>query len=652
MGIRSAYGPTTAVETVGAATARARFPYPPIERIGVIGDRRSAAVTAADGTICWLCWPNFDSPPVFASLIDLERGGFWRLGPESPPLGHQRYANDSITLITEWEVDGHWLELSDFMPFPETERSEHLAGGRTVLRRLRCLGGEGWCKMDLHPRGDFQTHARISPTPEGATITLGELVLSMWASVPLEVNGQDVTVTFLLREGEEAWFVIGCGDVPLPSSAAHAKWLLEETEQYWKDWANRLSYVGFRSEWVRRSAMTFHLMTYAPTGALVAAPTSSLPERIGGDRNYDYRFAWIRDVSLALAILATLGDLQTSRRYMDWLSGLKSENDMPLQVLYRIDGGTCAEQEERAELEGYRGSTPVRIGNHAADQYQIDSLGYLADCALVYLEKGGEWKLEYWDLVRRLADHAAANWQRPTNGIWELSPRQHYVADKVMAWVTLERSIKIAKKLGSDIDLTDWERAKAAIFDEVMEKGWSESMGAFKQRYEAETLDASVLLMAMMEFLPADHPRMRSTIERIDRDLTIDGLVYRFNPPDQADPIEQPLGEAEGAFLPCTFWLAAAHAMLGNDKKAQAILEKVESIAGDLKLFAEEVDPAARAFLGNTPLLFSHAVYIKAVMEIVKARPLSAAEMMIGRAASKITNFVRGEAHQQNGETA
>lgn len=651
MSIPSAYGPTLTHQALEATKAGVRYPYPPVERLGVTGDRRSAAVTAADGTICWLCWPNFDSPPVFASLIDHERGGFWGLGPRDRSLGHQRYADDSVTLITKWEVDGHRLELTDFMPFPETKRPEHLADARTVLRRIRCLSGEAWCDMDLHPRGDFQEPASISPAAGGATIEVGELVLSMWASVPLKVEGAEVSATFLLREGDEAWFTLGCGETPLPSSAAHAKWLLEETEQYWKDWASRLTYVGFRSEWIRRSAMTFHLMTYAPTGALVAAPTSSLPERIGGDRNYDYRFAWIRDVSLTLAILASLGDLQTSRRYMDWLSGLESENDMPLQVLYRIDGSTCAEQNERPELDGYRGSTPVRIGNHAVDRYQIDSLGYLADCALVYLEKGGEWRPEYWNMIRRLADHAASNWQRPTNGIWELSPRQHYVTDKVMAWVTLERSIKIAEKLGSDIDLTGWERAKAAIFDEVMEKGWSERLGAFKQRYEAETLDASILLMAIMNFLPADDPRMRSTIERIDSDLTIEGFVYRFNPPDQADPIDHKLGKAEGAFLPCTFWMAAAHAMLGNDERAESILEKAESIAGDLKLFAEEADPAAHAFLGNTPLLFSHAVYIKAVMEIVKARPLQAAQMMIGRAASTVTNFIRGDAHQSTGET-
>lgn len=638
-------------ESAGATTARPRVPYPAIEQLGVIGDRRSAALTAADGTICWLCWPDFDSPLFFASLLDHDKGGFWRLGPHKGRIGRQRYTDETMSLVTEWEVDGHRLEATDFMPNPETDRPPHLTNSRTIIRRLRCLGGDGWCKMDLAVANELHPTTIITPSLEGASIAVGDKLFWLWSSVPTELKGPRLSASFLLRKGKEAWFALASGDVPPPSSAAEAKRALEETEAYWREWTSRLTYAGFRSAWVKRSAMTFHLMTFAPTGALVAAPTTSLPEKIGGDRNYDYRFAWIRDVSLTLAILASLGDLKTSRRYMDWLSGLESENDMPLQVLYRIDGGTCAEQVEREDLDGYRGSTPVRIGNHAVDQYQIDSLGYLADCASVYLEKGGEWKAEYWDMICRLADHAASNWQRPTNGIWELSPRQHHVTDKVMAWVTLERSIRIAKKLGSDTDLTGWERAKAAIFDEVMEKGWSERLGAFKQRYEAETLDASVLLMAIMKFLPADHPRMRSTIERIESDLTTDGFVYRFKPAELADPIMQPLGEAEGAFLPCTFWLAAAHAMLGNDERAESILESVERIAGNLKLFAEEVDPAARAFLGNAPLLFSHAVYIKAVMEIVKARPLRAAETMVGRAASKVANFVRAASTSPTGET-
>lgn len=595
---------------------------------------------AADGTASWLCWPSFDSPPVFASLLDHERGGFWRLGPQGVGTGVQRYQLDSVSLVTAWESDGLHMELTDFMPFPETARAPALANSRMLIRRLRCLRGRGWSEMTLVPRDDFQDDPQVTSMPGGATLQVGDRALTLWSSVPTGIEGAQVRATVLLHEGQEAWFVLGMGDRALPNSVAEARQLLDETDRYWRDWVSRLTYAGLRSDWIQRSAMTFHLMTYAPTGALVAAPTTSLPERVGGDRNYDYRFTWIRDVSLALAIL---GHLKSSRRYMDWLSGLGSENDMPLQVLYRIDGGTGAEQVERTELHGYRGSTPVRIGNHAVDQYQIDSLGYLADCALVYLEQGGEWKPEDWRMICRLADHAASNWRRPTNGIWELSPRQHYVTDKVMAWVTLERSIRIARKLDADVDLSHWEQEKDAIFAEVMEKGWSESLGAFKQRYEAETLDASVLLMVVMEFLPADHPRMRSTIERIDTVLSMDGLVYRFNPPDQADPIEQPLGQAEGAFLPCTFWLAAAYAMLGEDAKAEAILERAEGIASDLRLFAEEADPGANAFLGNTPLLFSHAAYVKAVMEIVKARPLRAAEMMIGRTAARVSNAIRGE---------
>ena len=421
-----------------------------------------------------------------------------------------------------------------------------------------------------------------------------------------------------------------------------ARAALEETEAYWKAWTNRLSYLGPRRQRVRRSAITFHLLAYAPSGALVAAPTTSLPERIGGTRNYDYRFAWLRDVSLSMAILAMLGEVETAERYMDWLSGLGSDTEMPLQVLYRIDGGTNAAQRERPELAGYRGSKPVRFGNPAWKQHQIDSFGYFADCSLVYLQVGGTWKPEYWSMIRRLADYTAEAWRVPGHGIWELDEPQHYVSGKVMAWVTLERAVRICEKTGETADLDRWRRAMEEIRAEVLEKGWSEELQAFRQRYGSDALDASVLLMPMMGFLPADDPRMRSTIERIEERLTVDGLVYRFDPQELTEPAIQPLGEAEGAFLPCTFWLAGALAILGEDDRAEAILQRVEATSGELGLFAEEMDPKTGAFLGNTPLLFSHAEYLKAVLAIAKSRPIGALGLMASQAVVQLRNRVPG----------
>lgn len=616
--------------------------YPPIEKHGVVGDRRTAALVAADGTLDWLCLPNYDSAPVFGSLIDAEKGGFWRFGPAFSGFGQQRYVSDTATLVTHWNTPEGDVELSDAMLWPQTERENGHADRRVVLRRLRCRRGSVPCSFEVHPRDDFGRHALVEATESECRFDLGSRSLSLWTSFPVAAGDGGAWATFRLHKGEEAWAVTEFDQSAAEWTAKNARAALEETEGYWHSWTDRLSYIGPRREHVRRSAVTFHLLGFAPTGALVAAPTTSLPERIGGSRNYDYRFAWIRDVSLSMAILAMLGDLKTAERYMDWLSGLDSSNEMPLQVLYRIDGGTDAAQHQRDDLAGYRDSKPVLVGNHAFQQKQIDSFGYLSDCSLIYFQQGGTWKPEYWGMVRRLADYTAETWREPGHDIWELGQRQHYVSSKVMAWVTLERVVRIAKKAGEEGDLDRWRRVMDEIHADVMEKGWSESLQAFRQHYDADALDASALLIPMMGFLPADHPRVRATVERIEQTLTVDGLVYRFDPEALPEPAGKPLGKAEGAFLPCTFWLAATLAMMGEDDRAEAILARVETTAGELGLFAEEIDPRDGSFLGNTPLLFSHAEYLKAVMELAKSRPLGRAGMMASQALVHARNWMPG----------
>lgn len=616
--------------------------YPPIEGLGVTGDRRTAAMVAADGTMNWLCLPNYDGKSFLGALLDHERGGFWGMGPASPTMGKQRYRDGTPVLVTRWADGDGILELADFMPWPETDRVSGLEGGRAVVRCLHCQEGRAKGTLRLRLRPDFKAADDIRTVSDGIVIETGGLFLGLWTSRAVSVEEDEIHASFTLEAGENFWAVLTLDEPPERWSVDKARQALAETERYWRDWTGSLTYMGPRKEHVLRSAINFHLLSFSPTGSLVAAPTTSLPERIGGDRNYDYRFAWIRDVSLSLAILSMLGDLNSSERYMDWLAKLETSTEMPLQVLYRIDGGTDATQHERDDIAGYRGSRPVRFGNHAFGQRQFDSFGYLADCAHIYLQQGGHWKSEYWTLLKRLADYTADNWRQPDNGIWELGEQKHHVSSKVMSWVTLERTVRIAEELGiEDSQAYHWRSVMEEVHAEVMERGWSERRQAFRQHYDSDALDASSLLIPTMRFLPAEHPRVLATIDRIAADLTVGGLVYRFDPREMPSA-EGVLGEFEGAFLPCTFWMAASLAMAGRTDEAEAILERVEEIASPLGLFAEEADPGTATFLGNTPLLFSHSEYIKAVLSLAKARPLDAARLMTGMAARRVKHWVTG----------
>lgn len=613
--------------------------YPPIEKLGVIGDRRTAAMVAADGSVGWFCLPNFDSAPVFGALIDAERGGSWRFGPAERSLGRQRYEESTTTLVTTWGDAAAGVELADAMLRPQNERDGSEAS-RVIVRRLRGRGAGVRCAMTLDPRDDFGNRAVVTEAGDELHVTVGPHELRLWTSFPVRVRSDGVEAELILAEGEEAWAILALGD-PTSWSAERASDALRGTEAYWRQWTNRLTWFGPRRSEILRCATTFHLLSYAPTGALVAAPTCSLPERIGGNRNYDYRFAWIRDVSLAMASLAMLGDVEAAERYMDWLAGLGSSTEMPLQVLYRIDGGADAAQHAREGLSGYRGSRPVLFGNNAVDQHQIDSFGYLVDCAFIYLQQGGHWKDAYWQMTRRLADYTAAHWREPGQDIWELGDACHFVSSKVLAWVTLERATRIAKRTGAAGDVIAWRREMDGIQQEVRERGWSEGLGAFRQHYEADDLDASALLMAMFDFLPIDDPRLVATIDRIEERLTRDDLVFRFDPELIPSPLGLPLGEAEGAFLPCTFWLAAARAKQGRPERAEAILARVERTMGKLGLLAEEMDPATGAYLGNTPLLFSHAEYLKAVLALAKARPTTRVLLMASQIVGRIRKHTR-----------
>jgi GH15 family glucan-1,4-alpha-glucosidase len=601
-------------------TERLRFiPYQPIEKHGVIGDRRTAALVAADGTLDWLCLPDYDGAPVFGALLDAQRGGFWRLGPALPTQGRQRYLEDSVALVTSWVVADGELELTDIMAWPREDRAPEDRDRRIVVRRLRCIQGQVECALELWPRDDFAHAAKIEPAPGGLALTVGNRPLGLWLSHPITADQEGAQTTFSLQQGEELWAVLALDETPADWTLDRARETLAATVTYWRDWLRNITYSGPRIERMRRSALTIHLLGYAPDGSLVAAPTASLPERLGGDRNYDYRFSWIRDASLSLGGLSLLGDTKTAGRYIEWLAGLDSSTDAPLQVAYHVSGADKLAQRERPDLDGYRGSRPVQFGNQAATQRQLGSFGYLADCVWLHLCEGGDWNDDYWRLIQRCADYICAHWQEPDSGIWELPQHEHFVSSKVMCWVVLDRASKIAARTGHATATNPWRAAMEAIHAEVMERGWSEQLQAFRQRYGADSLDAATLLIPAMEFLPADHPRVLATVDRIVECLTIDGFVHRFIPSETPGQGDLPLGEFEGAFWPCTFWLAETYARAGRPAEAEAILTKAEAVAGDLGIFAEEVDARTGAFLGNTPLLFSQVEYVSAVLALDEA---------------------------------
>jgi GH15 family glucan-1,4-alpha-glucosidase len=603
--------------------------FPPIARHGVIGDRRTGALVAADGTIDWFCAPEFDGPPLFGALLDPERGGFCRFGPPALPFGRQRYLPGTAALETTWPsgtANGVGLTLTDIMAWPEEERPDGAAGQRVIIRRLYATAAAA-ARFQLAPRRNFSGGPLTGrPEKSGAVFSFADGSLGVWASFPMQVDPAGASADLALGPAEEHWVVIGWNTATAEWDAARAAQLFIAAENYWRNWSAELEVDagGARTAALRRSALTVQLLSHAHHDSAVAALTTSLPERLGGDRNYDYRYAWVRDASLSLALLARLGKAGEVEHYLGWLCGLHSAGHGPLQVCYRLDGDPHIEQEEIAGVTGYEHSRPVYKGNRAAKQKQLGAFGFFADCARIYVDHGGRWREEFWQLLKRGADFTCRHWAEKDNGVWELTELAHHVASRVMGWVVLERAVYIAGRTGHAAETDHWRETAAEIHAEVMDKGWCEEKNSFRQRYGSDALDAAVLLIPLMDFLPADHPRVLGTFAAIERELVIDGLVHRFDPAATLGGHQLPIGRFEGAFLPCVFWHAHALAKAGRCDQAERILARCEAISGETGLFAEEADARHDTFLGNTPLLFSHVEYVRAVLELNHARTRAA----------------------------
>ena len=413
--------------------------YPPIGQHGVIGDRRSAALVATDGTIDWLCLPHYGADVVFGAILDHERGGLWRLGPAASLSGTQSYRDETFTLLTTWADPEFELELADMMGPPLGSVGEQ-ESGRFLIRRLRCLRGRAPCSMCFSPRRNFEPVPINWTSPAQASARTDKWQIGLWCSRPVW-ESDERAAQFELGSGDEIWTVLALEPWPHQMSVQNAAERMQRSDSYWRQWVREIDSRGRPG--VRRSAALIHLLSYGPAGSIVAAPTTSLPERIGSDWNADYRLSWVRDTSLALGILADLDKTKDGTHYLDWLMGLGSSTRAPLQVVYGVQGETELTPHERTDLFGYRHSQPVRFGNHAYKQQQHDSLGYLADCILRHLELGGEWRPEFWTLVRRVADFVTATWKHAGNSIWELPVVQHYLSGKIMSWVALDRRSKL-----------------------------------------------------------------------------------------------------------------------------------------------------------------------------------------------------------------
>jgi GH15 family glucan-1,4-alpha-glucosidase len=600
------------------------MPYLPIEDYGVVGDLHTVALCGVNGSIDWLCFPAFDSPSVFGALLDDAKGGRFQIAPMDESCTYkQLYLPDTNVLVTRFLSEDGVGEITDFMAVDAG------AGGggagapfrNRLLRGVKVIRGVMRFRVACQPRFDYARAPHSAHAVEGGVeFRSAAQRLLLRSSVPLRVEGGDALAEVVLGEGERFELVLEAAEGPgVPAGAGgpplHAEFDAEHarTVHYWLAWLAQSTYRGRWRETVHRSALVLKMLTYAPTGALVAAPTTSVPEAVGGARNWDYRFTWIRDASLTLHALLRLGFKQECKHFMEWLGARCAElaPDGSLQIMYGLRGEHHLPEEELGHLEGYRGSAPVRIGNGAATQLQLDIYGALLDALHLYDLHGEPVSFALWRDVRRLLGWLARNWRQADEGIWEVrGGRRHFVFSKLMCWVAFDRGLRIAARRGLPADEA-WRVERDAVYDEVMRLGWSEARGAFVQAYGSEHLDASVLLMPMVHFVGPTDPRMTSTVDRILEELVSDSLVYRYLPELTPDGV----GGAEGTFSMCTFWLVECLTGAGRLEEARLMFEKMLTYANHLGLYGEQIGLSGEA-LGNFPQAFTHLGLVSAAAKL------------------------------------
>jgi GH15 family glucan-1,4-alpha-glucosidase len=577
-----------------------------IEDYGLIGDLQTAALVSRLGSIDWLCLPRFDSSAIFAALLGEAENGHWTIQPrgEFRSTG-RRYRGSTLVLETELETSSGAVRLIDFMPPRETAPD--------VVRIVEGVQGSVDMEMELALRFDYGALVPWVRNLEGTLVGVaGPDGVAL--RTPVELEGRDLRTfsEFTVGKGDRVPFVLtwfpSNEPVPEPVEAESA---LADTESYWEEWAKSCTIRGKWRDDVVRSLLILKALTYAPTGGIVAAPTTSLPEAIGGVRNWDYRYCWLRDATLTLLALIRAGYVDEARAWRDWLLRAIAGSPEAVQIMYGVAGERRLTEVELPWLAGYEGSQPVRIGNGACNQRQLDVYGEVADALYQARRQGLEPSDDAWSLLRKLLEWLESGWREPDEGIWEVrGPQRHFTHSKVMAWVAFDRGVKLMQRFGRTGPLDRWKSIRKTIREEILREGYDTERGSFVQYYGSDRLDASLLLIPLIGFLPADDPRVVGTVDAIQRELVRDGFVERYRADEENVEVDG-LPPGEGVFLPCSFWLAAVLAQQGRREEAVELYERLLSLRNDLGLISEEYDPERKRLVGNFPQAFTHLTLVE-----------------------------------------
>jgi GH15 family glucan-1,4-alpha-glucosidase len=583
-----------------------------IEDYGLIGDMRSAALVGRNGSIDWLCLPRFDSASCFAALLGNEQHGHWLMAPAvGGAAASRRYRPGTLVLESDFETADGVARVTDFMP----RRGD---GPPRLMRIVECLSGSVPMHMDMTVRPDYASMTPwVELVADGAVATAGPDAFNLTTTVPLVLQDGAIRADFVMTEGMRSRFVLtwhpSFESAPAVEDADSA---LARTDHWWRDWSGRCSYDGAYRDEVLRSLIALKAMTSETTGAIVAAPTTSLPEEIGGVRNWDYRYCWLRDAVLTLQALLAAGYTDELRGFRDYVLRVATGHPAAIQIMYGVGGERRLTEFELGDLPGYEGSRPIRIGNAASEQFQLDVYGEVVGVAFIGAELMNGIEKRIWPRWRNLAEYVATIWREPDDGIWESrGDRRHYTYSKVMAWVVFDRFVRLAERFGLDAPIERWKAIRDEIHAEVCEHGYDAERRTFTQYYGSRELDASVLNIPIVGFLPGDDERVTGTIDAVQHELGRDGFVSRYSTSETDDGLP---GD-EGQFLACSFWLVSALALNGRVDEARALFERLAGLSNDLGLLSEEYDVVRRRQVGNFPQAFSHLALITAAQAISEA---------------------------------